>query len=47
MTLGWFSYLVMLVGTVMTAVTILAGNATVLYTFYAPLKASPYFYFGA
>jgi cytochrome c oxidase subunit 1 len=46
-TLGWIGYCVMLVGTVMTTVTILSGNATVLYTFYAPLKASPFFYFGA
>ena len=37
----------MLVGTVMTAVAILDGSASVLYTFYAPLKASPVFYFGA
>ena len=28
-------------------VTILKGDATVLYTFYAPLKASPWFYIGA
>ena len=27
--------------------TILSGNASVLYTFYAPLKASPWFYIGA
>ena len=31
----------------MAAVTILKGDATVLYTFYAPLKASPWFYIGA
>lgn len=47
LTLGWIGYCTMLVGTVMTTIVILAGNATVLYTFYAPLKASPYFYFGA
>ena len=47
MTLNWTGYLVMLVGTVMAALTILSGNASVLYTFYAPLKASPWFYFGA
>jgi cytochrome c oxidase subunit 1 len=45
--LGWIGYSVMLIGTVMATITILAGNATVLYTFYAPLKASPWFYFGA
>jgi len=45
--LGWWSYVVMLVGTVMAAAAILSGNASVLYTFYAPLKATPWFYFGA
>ncbi|HXP92568.1 MAG TPA: cbb3-type cytochrome c oxidase subunit I, partial [Candidatus Binatia bacterium] len=45
--LGWSGYTVMLVGTLMAAIEILAGNASVLYTFYAPLKASPFFYLGA
>jgi cytochrome c oxidase subunit 1 len=45
--LAWTGYAVMLLGTVMASVTILSGNASVLYTFYAPLKASPWFYFGA
>ena len=45
--LGWLGWWVMLVGTVMAAFEILAGNASVLYTFYAPLKASPWFYVGA
>ncbi len=44
---GWLAFWVMAVGTVAAAVTILTGNATVLYTFYAPLKASPWFYIGA
>ena len=46
-TAGWLGWAVMLVGTAMAAVTILMGDATVLYTFYAPLKASPFFYLGA
>ncbi len=37
----------MVIGTAMAAYEMLAGNASVLYTFYAPLKASPYFYLGA
>jgi len=45
--LGWIGYCVMLVGTLMATVAILDGSASVLYTFYAPLKASPVFYFGA
>jgi len=46
-TLGWIGYCVMLLGTLLAAFEILAGNATVLYTFYAPMKADPLFYFGA
>lgn len=45
--LGWAGWWVMLIGTAMAAFEIIAGNATVLYTFYAPLKASPFFYLGA
>jgi cytochrome c oxidase subunit I len=45
--LGWAGWWVMLVGVLMAAIEILLGNATVLYTFYAPLKASPWFYVGA
>ena len=44
---GWAGWWLMLTGTVMAAVEILSGNASVLYTFYAPLKAGPLFYFGA
>ncbi|HVN68259.1 MAG TPA: cbb3-type cytochrome c oxidase subunit I [Candidatus Binatia bacterium] len=44
---GWFGWALMVAGTAMAAVTILHGDATVLYTFYAPLKASPWFYVGA
>jgi cytochrome c oxidase subunit 1 len=46
-TLNWVGYSVMLLGTVMATIAILDGSASVLYTFYAPLKASPLFYFGA
>ena len=45
--MGWFGWCLMLLGTAMAAVTIIEGDATVLYTFYAPLKASPWFYVGA
>ncbi|MFC5588807.1 b(o/a)3-type cytochrome-c oxidase subunit 1 [Sporosarcina soli] len=43
---AWLSFWVMIVGTIMTAVTILVGEASVLYTFYAPLRAHPAFYIG-
>jgi len=52
--LTWSWFLVMLVGTVMAAVSILGGfvpelplSADVLFTFYPPLQASPVFYIGA
>ena len=37
----------MVVGTLLAAWAMLAGEATVLYTFYPPLKAHPLFYLGA
>lgn len=43
---GWWSFWIMLIGTIMAATTILVGQASVLYTFYAPLRAHPAFYFG-
>ncbi|MCC3375962.1 b(o/a)3-type cytochrome-c oxidase subunit 1 [Cohnella sp. REN36] len=42
--LGWTGYAVMSAGTVLGVVMILLGKASVLYTFYAPMKASPWFY---
>jgi cytochrome c oxidase subunit I len=44
--LGWIGFWVMLVGTVMSALMILLNEATVLYTFYAPLQAHWIFYLG-
>ena len=43
---AWWSFWIMLIGTIMAATTILVGQASVLYTFYAPLRAHPAFYFG-
>ncbi|HXZ31628.1 MAG TPA: cbb3-type cytochrome c oxidase subunit I, partial [Terriglobales bacterium] len=40
------SLTLMLLGAVMAAAMIFAGKATVLYTFYPPLKAHPVFYLG-
>lgn len=42
--LGWAGFALMASGTVLGVVMVLLNKATVLYTFYAPLKASPYFY---
>jgi cytochrome c oxidase subunit I len=44
--MGWLGFILMTLGTVLGVVMVLAGKASVLYTFYAPLKASPYFYIG-
>jgi cytochrome c oxidase subunit I len=43
---GWLGFWVMLLGNAMAAVMILLNEATVLYTFYAPLKAHWIFYLG-
>lgn len=45
--LGWLGWWLMFVGTTMDVAAILTNNATVLYTFYAPMKATPWFYIGA
>jgi cytochrome c oxidase subunit 1 len=46
-TLSWISFWLMTVGTGMAAWAMLSGKASVLYTFYPPLKAHPFFYLGA
>ena len=43
----WLAVTLMLIGTLMAAFAMLTGTASVLYTFYPPLKASPLFYIGA
>src|SRR6516162_4868157 len=43
---AWGAFVVGVVGVVMALVTIGLGKATVLYTFYPPLTASPWFYIG-
>ena len=43
---AWIALLLMAGGTVTAAIPVLLGKATVLYTFYAPLKAHPAFYIG-
>jgi cytochrome c oxidase subunit 1 len=44
--LAWAGFWVALAGTAGAAAMILTGKATVLYTFYPPLKAHPLFYIG-
>ncbi|MEI7026987.1 b(o/a)3-type cytochrome-c oxidase subunit 1 [Paenibacillus sp. y28] len=43
---GWAGFILMAAGTILTVIMILLNKATVLYTFYAPMKAHPLFYIG-
>jgi len=43
---AWIGFVICLIGTVMAVATVLAGQASVLYTFYPPLLASPWYYLG-
>jgi cytochrome c oxidase subunit 1 len=45
-TAAWIGFAICLVGTLMAVITILAGRASVLYTFYPPLLASVWYYLG-
>lgn len=45
-TVAWASFFLMTIGTVLAAYAMLSGQASVLYTFYPPLKAHPLFYVG-
>ncbi|MFZ2489271.1 MAG: b(o/a)3-type cytochrome-c oxidase subunit 1 [Anaerolineae bacterium] len=44
--LNWVGFILMVVGLVTAAVPILLNQASVLFTFYPPLQASPFFYIG-
>src|SRR4051812_17677654 len=46
MKVAWLSFTLMVVGTLAAAAAILSGKASVLYTFYPPLRAHPAFYIG-
>jgi cytochrome c oxidase subunit I len=45
--LAWYGYGIALLGTVLAAVPLLTGKASVLYTFYLPIQAHVAFYLGA
>jgi cytochrome c oxidase subunit I len=45
--LAWFGFWLAVIGVLTAAVPLLTGNASVLYTFYPPLRAHPAFYIGA
>lgn len=44
--LAWSSLASFLIGSVLVVWMVLAGEATVMYTFYPPMQASPWFYIG-
>ncbi len=44
--LAWFAFWMGLTGTLMAALSVISGNASVLYTFYPPLTATVWFYLG-
>ncbi|MEZ4644472.1 MAG: cbb3-type cytochrome c oxidase subunit I [Chloroflexota bacterium] len=44
--LNWVAFALMVIGLVMAAIPILLNLASVLYTFYPPMKANPFFYIG-
>jgi cytochrome c oxidase subunit 1 len=45
-TAAWVGFVICAIGTVMAAATVIAGKASVLYTFYPPLLASVWYYAG-
>ncbi len=44
--MAWIGFALKIVGFVFVVVPLLMNKATVMYTFYPPMKASPYFYIG-
>jgi cytochrome c oxidase subunit 1 len=42
--MAWIGFCLMSVGTILGVILVLMNKATVLYTFYAPMMASPYYY---
>ncbi len=43
---AWLGYALGVIGTLLAVATVISGRATVLFTFYPPLTASPFFYIG-
>lgn len=44
--LGWVAFWMGVAGVLLAALSVISGNASVLYTFYPPLTATPWFYVG-
>src|SRR5262249_48157268 len=43
---AWNGFALVLVGAVMSMLTVAGGNSSVLFTFYPPLTGSPFYYLG-
>ena len=43
---GWAAFALMVVGTLIVNAAVLAGNSSVMFTSYVPMRASPWFYLG-
>src|SRR4030095_2092053 len=44
--LAWAAFWMGVIGTLMAALSVILGDASVLFTFYPPLTATPWFYIG-
>ena len=44
--IAWAAFWMGIIGTLMAALSVITGNASVLYTFYPPMTATPWFYIG-
>lgn len=44
--MGWTAFALILIGVAFVVTTIVNGTASVMYTFYPPMQASPWFYIG-
>ena len=44
--LGWFGFVLMVAGAVITNIAVLQGESTVMFTSYPPMMARPHFYLG-
>ena len=44
--LAWAAFWMGIIGALMAALSVISGNASVLFTFYPPLTATPWFYIG-
>ncbi|MFO0996981.1 MAG: cbb3-type cytochrome c oxidase subunit I [Alphaproteobacteria bacterium] len=44
--LGWFAFVLMVVGAIVANIAVLQGESSVMFTSYVPMQAAPHFYLG-